>query len=45
MARNLIVILGDQLSTKISSLRESSKKDDVIFDMIIKPIVEKMKGK
>jgi len=22
-----------------------SKKDDVIFDMIIKPIVEKMKGK
>ena len=22
-----------------------SKKDDVIFDMIIKPIVDKMKGK
>lgn len=33
MARNLIVILGDQLSTQISSLRESSKKDDIVLMM------------
>ena len=38
------VLLAVYVIEKIVKL-SPSKKDDVIFDMIIKPIVEKIKGK
>jgi|TARA_Y100001937_G_scaffold126664_1_gene196508 hypothetical protein len=38
------VLLAVYVIEKVVKL-SPSKKDDVIFDMIIKPIVEKMKGK
>tara|TARA_R100000353_G_C6490562_1_gene191617 strand:- start:679 stop:825 length:147 start_codon:yes stop_codon:yes gene_type:complete len=38
------VLLAVYVIEKVIKL-SPSKKDDVIFDMIIKPIVEKMKGK
>ena len=38
------VLLAVYVIGKVVKL-SPSKKDDVIFDMIIKPIVEKMKGK
>ena len=38
------VVLAVYVIEKVVKL-SPSKKDDVIFDMIIKPIVEKMKGK
>ena len=38
------VLLAVYIIEKIVKL-SPSKKDDVIFDMIIKPIVDKVKGK
>jgi len=38
------VLLAVYVIEKVVKL-SPSKKDDVIFDIIIKPIVEKMKGK
>ena len=38
------VLLAVYVIEKVVKL-SPSKKDDVIFDMIIKPIVEKIKGK
>jgi len=38
------VLLAVYVIEKVVKL-SPSKKDDVIFDMIVKPIVEKMKGK
>ena len=38
------VLLAVYVIEKVVKL-SPSKKDDIIFDMIIKPIVEKMKGK
>jgi len=38
------ILLGVYVIEKLVKL-SPSKKDDVIFDMIIKPIVDKVKGK
>ena len=38
------VLLAMYVVEKVVKL-SPSKKDDVIFDMILKPIVDKMKGK
>ena len=38
------VLLAFYVKEKIVKL-SPSKKDDVIFDMVLKPIIEKVKGK